>query len=55
MAWEINIEEKGIEAIKTWPKSPSFSEIPLFLDFQNFYKKFIKNFSRIAVPLTLIY
>ena len=40
--------------VKIWPKPQSVQNIQLFLGFANFYKRFIKNFSRIATLLTLI-
>lgn len=46
------IEEKRIKAIKTWPEPKSVKDIPVFPDFANLYKRFIKNFSKIAALLT---
>ncbi len=46
------MEEKRIKVIKTWPKPQLVRDIQVFLGFANFYRKFIKNFSRIAAPLT---
>ncbi len=48
----IRMEEEKIEAVKTWPESQSVSDIQVFLDFANFYRRFIRNFSRIAALLT---
>ncbi len=50
----IRIEEKKIKAVKTWPEPKSVRDIQVFLGFANFYRRFIKSFSRIAGPLTLI-
>ena len=46
------MEEEKIEAVNTWPEPHSVKDIQVFLGFANFYKSFIKNFSRIAGPLT---
>lgn len=46
------MEEKKIETIKTWLNLQSIWDIQVFLGFANFYKRFIQNFNRIAVPLT---
>ncbi len=54
LAQGIRIEEEMIEAIRDWPEPQSVRDIQVFLDFANFYRRFIQNFSRIAVPLTLI-
>lgn len=48
------MKEKKIKAVKTWPKPKLVKEIQVFLDFVNFYRRFIKNFSNIAVLFTLI-
>ncbi len=48
----IRMEEKRIEAVRNWPKPQSVRDIQVFLGFANFYKRFIRNFSRIAAPLT---
>ena len=54
-AQRIRIGEKKIEAIRNWLELQSVRDIQVFLGFTNFYKRFIKNFSRITVPLTLIF
>ncbi len=51
LAQGIRMEENKIEAIKDWLESQSVKNIQVFLSFANFYRKFIKNFSRIAAPL----
>ncbi len=48
------MEEEKIEVIRDKPEPPSVRNIQVFLSFANFYKKFIKNFTRIATPLILM-
>ncbi len=48
----IRMEDKRIKAIRDWPEPQSVRDIQMFLGFTNFYKRFIKNFSRIAALLT---
>lgn len=55
LAKAFKIEEEKIGTIKTWPKLQSVGEIYLFLNFTNFQKSFIKNFSKIAAPLTSMF
>ncbi len=50
----IKMEEKKIEAVRDWPEPQSVRDIQVFLGFANFYRRFIRNFSRIAAPLTSI-
>jgi hypothetical protein len=49
---EIDINE--IEIIIEWPEPKFFKDIQIFLNLANFYRHFIKNYSRIAAPLTSI-
>jgi len=50
----IQVDPAKIEAIKIWesPKTPT--EIRQFLGLAGYYRRFIKNFSRIALPLTTL-
>ena len=46
------MEDERIEAVKNWPESTSVRDIQIFIGFANFYRRFIRGFSRIAAPLT---
>ena len=48
----IHVDPAKIEAIKNWdtPKTPT--EIRSFLGLAGYYRRFISNFSKIALPLT---
>ncbi len=48
----IRMEEERIENVRNWLEPQSVRDIQMFLGFANFYRRFIKNFSRIAAPLT---
>ena len=48
----IRMEEENIDNVKKWPKSESVRDIQVFIDFANFYRRFLKGFNRIAVSLT---
>ncbi len=54
LAQGIKIKEEKIEVVRNWPESQSVRDIQVFLGFANFYRRFIKNFSKIAAPFTLI-
>ena len=43
-----------ILAIQNWPTPKTVKQVQSFLGFANFYRHFIKNFSKIALPLTTL-
>ena len=45
------MEDKKIKAVKQWLKPKSVRDIQVFLEFANFYWRFIQGFSCIAAPL----
>jgi hypothetical protein len=45
-------DPKKVKAIKEWPEPTNVKEIQSFNGLMNFYRKFIKNFSAIAGPMT---
>ena len=47
----IKVDPVKTKAIRTWAKPISKKEIQSFLGFCNFYRRFIKGFSKIAKPL----
>lgn len=49
---QIAMDPGKIAAIDTWPKPNRVKDIQSFLGFCNFYRRFIKDFSKIARPLT---
>jgi len=49
---EIKMQASKIEAIRDWPSPTNLKEVQSFLGFVNFYRQFIKDYSKIAKPLT---
>ncbi|KAK3101184.1 hypothetical protein FSP39_001606 [Pinctada imbricata] len=41
-----------VEKVKSWPKPSNPEEVRKFIGFVGYYRKFVKNFSKIAKPLT---
>ena len=46
------MEDEQIKAVKNWPEPMSVRDIQVFIDFANFYRRFIQGFSGIAAPFT---
>ena len=46
----MNLEK--VRVIIKWPVSKSVKETQSFLEFVNFYQKFIQNYSKVAAALT---
>ena len=46
--------EDKVQVIKEWPIPKNVKEVQSFLGFANFYRRFICNYSRIAIPLTTL-
>jgi hypothetical protein len=50
----IEVDEEKVKAIKEWPTPKSITEVRSFHGFASFYRRFVKNFSTLAAPLTKI-
>jgi len=50
----VEIQREKIEGVLNWLVSRNIKEVQKFLDFANYYRRFIKDFARIAIPLYVL-
>ncbi len=48
----VAMDEQKVQAIVNWPQPTTLKELQRFLGFANFYRRFIRNFSTVAGPMT---
>ena len=48
----VSMDPSRIDTVADWPEPKTFREVQVFLGFANFYRRFIRNYSRVAGPLT---
>uniref|UniRef100_A0A674NT72 ribonuclease H n=1 Tax=Takifugu rubripes TaxID=31033 RepID=A0A674NT72_TAKRU len=49
---QLRADPSKVAAVKDWPMPTTREQLQRFLAFANFYRRFIRNYSRLAAPLT---
>ena len=50
----VRADPKKIRAVEEWPRPTDRTQLRRFLGFSNFYRRFIRDFSRVAAPLSAL-
>ena len=50
----VSMDPKKVEGVKGWPTPTKVKHVQAFLGLANFYRRFIKDFAKIARPLTIL-
>jgi hypothetical protein len=48
----VSMDKSRIAIVEEWPRLKTFREVQVFISFTNFYRRFIRSYSKIVVPLT---
>ena len=48
----VAMDKSRIDTIQNWPRPKTYHEVQVFLGFVNFFRRFIRYYSRLAAPLT---
>jgi len=51
---DIEMEKEKIEGVLSWPQPKNMKDIRKFLGLANYYRRFIKNFARVARPMNML-
>jgi len=50
----VKMQREKVEGVLNWPIPRNINEVQKFLELANYYRCFIKDFAKIAVPLHLL-
>jgi len=50
----VEMQKKKVEGVLNWPVSRNIKEVQKFLDLANYYRRFIKDFARLAALLHVL-
>jgi hypothetical protein len=50
----VRVDPKKIESMQDWPHPKTLKRLRRFLGLRGYYRKFVKNYGKIAAPLTTL-
>ena len=50
----IEMEEEKVDGVLSWPEPKNVKNIRKFLGLANYYRRFIKDFARVARPINML-
>jgi len=50
----IEIEKEKVDGVLSWPKPKNMKDVRKFLGLANYYRRFIKDFARVARPMNML-
>ena len=50
----IKMKKEKVEKVLSWPQPKNVKDIRKFLDLANYYRRFIKDFARVARPMNML-
>jgi len=50
----VEMQKEKVEEVLNWPASRNIKEVQKFLGLANYYRRFIKDFAKIAAPLHVL-
>jgi len=50
----IEMEKEKVEGVLSWPEPKNIKDVRKFLGLANYYKRFIKDFARVARPMNML-
>lgn len=54
MIGQVQMDPAKVSAVTEWPAPTNLKQLQRFLGFANFYRRFIRNYSHLAAPLTAL-
>ena len=51
---EVSTDPRKVEAVAQWPTPRTMKQLRGFLGFKGYYRRFIRNYGKIAQPLTTL-